>query len=157
MRARLRDEGGQALLLALAFLLFFGLVIAAILGFAEASVMKTTNLREQRSAAYAADGATDAAIQFARRYRAVGALGSSPCMWVDPFTVTVNGVTASVTCEQLGDTDATDPEPDLDRTVRFTASVDGIPRVQAVVFFRDSTAGSGLPETVVLSWTYLRS
>lgn len=157
MRADPRDESGQTLLLALAFLLLFGLLIAATLGFAEASVMKTTNLREQRNIAYAADGATDAAIQVARRYRAIGALGSNPCMWVNPFTVTLNGLTATVTCEQLGDTDATDPEPDLDRTVRFTTSVNGVPRVQAVVFFRDSTAGTGLPETAVISWTYLRS
>lgn len=156
MRARLRDDSGQALLLALAFLMFFGLVITAILAFSEASVMKTRNLREQRNTAYAADGATDAAIQLARRYRGIGALGSDPCTWVNPLTVTLNGVTATVTCEPLGDTDATDPEPDLDRTVRFTTSVGGVPRVQAVVFFRDSTAGTGLPQTAVISWTYLR-
>ena len=156
MRARVRREDGQALLLALAFLLFFGLVISAILAFAEASVMTTRNLREQRNVAYAADGAVDAAIHAARRYRGIGALGSNPCMWVNPFTVTLNGVTATVTCETLGDQDPTDPEPDLDRTLRFTSSVNGVSRVQAVVFFKDSTAGSGQPQAAVISWTYLR-
>jgi len=54
-----RDEDGQALMLALAFLIFFGLVIGAMLAFAGASVLSTERLREQRSTDYTADGATD--------------------------------------------------------------------------------------------------
>jgi hypothetical protein len=43
-----RDENGQALVLALAFLIFFGLVIGALLAFAGASVLATERLSELR-------------------------------------------------------------------------------------------------------------
>ena len=142
---RLGGEDGAALLLALAFLVFFGLVITVVLGFAEASVRKTTNLREQRAIVYVADGATDAAIQYARVNTAVGAFGAVPCMSVDPYTVTLNGRTATVTCISVGN------PLSPDRRVVFTASVDGLNRVRADVFYR---AGGAAPD--VLSWTYQR-
>ena len=47
--------------------MFFGLVIGVMLSLASASVLSSSQLREQRSTAYAADGATDAAIQIALR------------------------------------------------------------------------------------------
>jgi Tfp pilus assembly protein PilX len=142
---RLRDDDGQALLLALAFLLFFGLVIGVILGFAEASVRATTNLREQRSIAYAADGAMDGAIQYARTHLEAGAFGANPCI---TYTTTLNGKTATVTCVSVGN------PLNADRRVFFTASVDGVPRVKADVIF-DGVATPPSPASVV-SWTYLR-
>lgn len=146
MSGRARNEDGQALLLALAFLLFFGLVIAAILGFAEASVMKTTNLREQRAVAYAADGAMDGAIQKGRWDLSVGAFGAVPCI---TYSVVLNGKSATVTCEALGN-----PLNDT-RRVRFTALVDGVPRVRADVVYPG--VGSPPAPAYVISWTYLRS
>ncbi len=145
MTRRLREEDGQALLLALAFLAFFGVVIAVVLGFAEASVMKTTQLREQRAVTYAADGAMEGAIQLGRWDLAVGAFGANPCV---TYSVTLNGKTATVTCESLGN-----PLNDA-RRVRFVASVDGVPRVRADVLY----PGVGTPPApvYVLSWTYLR-
>jgi hypothetical protein len=145
VRRRLGGEDGQALLLALAFLLFFGLVIAAILAFAEASVMATTNLREQRAVAYAADGAMDGAIQLGRWNLAVGAYGASPCV---SYSVTLNGKTATVTCDSVGN------PLNQDRRVIFTASVDGVPRVRADVLYDGVTTP---PAPVwVIKWTYLR-
>lgn len=145
LRARLGDERGAALLLALGFLVFFSLVIAAVLGFAEASVRNTTNLREQRNTVYAADGAMDGAIQYARSHPEVGAFGATPCI---TYTVTLNGKAASVSCASFaGATDAY-------RQVRFTASVDGVPRVTTEVVF-DDLAGAPVPVDV-LTWTYLR-
>ncbi len=52
-----REEEGQVLLLALGFLVFFGLVIGSTLTFAQASLLSTGRLREQRDTVYAADGA----------------------------------------------------------------------------------------------------
>ena len=52
---RARDEDGQALLLALGFMVFFGLVIGAMLTFAGASIRSTERLRDQRSTVYAAE------------------------------------------------------------------------------------------------------
>ena len=144
MRLR-NEEDGQALLIALAFLVFFGLVISVILGFSEASVRATTNLREQRNTVYAADGAMDGAIQYGRQNLAVGAFGAVPCI---TYTATLNGTTATVTCVALGN------PLNADRRALFTASVDGVPRITADVFY-DSTATP--PASVyVLSWTYLR-
>lgn len=145
MRRRVEAEDGQALLLALAFLLFFGLVISAILAFAQASVMASRNLRDQRAVAYAADGAMDGAIQLGRWSLAVGAYGASPCV---AYEVTLNGVTATVTCESIGN------PLNQDRRVIFTASVDGVPRVRADVLY-DGVATPPAPVWVI-KWTYLR-
>jgi hypothetical protein len=142
---RLRDEDGQVLLLALAFLVFFGLIIGVILGFAEASVRATTNLREQRSIVYAADGAMDGAIQYARTHLEAGAFGATPCI---TYTVTLNGKTATVTCISVGN------PLNADRRVLFTASVDGVARVKTDVVF-DGVASPPSPASV-MSWTYLR-
>lgn len=147
MTTKLRNEDGQALVLALAFLFFFGLVIATMLGFADASVLATERLRDERSALYAADGATDGAIQYARGNPAAGAFGASPCI---TFSASLNGVTATVTCESLAD------PRDRDRTVQFTASVGGVAQVQAKVKYYDGVAGvGGTPALDVLSWTVL--
>ena len=59
-----------------------------------------------------------------------------------------DNVTATVTCKSVAS------PMDLDRTVRFTASVDGVPRVIAEVLFHD-TAPGGLPD--VNKWTYCRT
>jgi hypothetical protein len=146
-----RNEGGQALLLALGFLVFFGLVIGALMTFVGANVLGTERLSEQRSTAYAGDGAVDAAIQIARRDPAVGAFGATPCMHATTFSTTAstaNATVATVTCTSLAD------PIDLDRTVRFTASVAGAPVVVADVLIHDGTAGTGLPGVEVLKWTY---
>jgi Tfp pilus assembly protein PilX len=150
---RLRNEDGAALLIALAFLVFFGLVIAAVLGFAEASVRVTGHLREQRDTVYAADGAMDGAIQLARMDPSVGAFGkpascSAPCVPCITYSVILNGKTANVTCVSIAD------PVDLQRRVVFTASVDGVPRVTAEVAF-DDLAPPPAPVDIE-SWTYLR-
>jgi hypothetical protein len=155
---RVRDDDGQALLLALVFLLFFGLVIGAMLTFAGASVLAAERLREQRATVYAADGAIDAAIQVGRSDTGAGAYGDARCqppgasastpVFLMTTATTDDGTVATVTCNW---------SPDFlqpDRTVTFTASVGGTagPLVRATVIYYDS-AGS-VPEVSVLSWTY---
>jgi len=151
MRTKLNDEDGQALLLALAFVVFFGLVIAAMLGFATTNLLATQRLGEDRAARYAADSAMDGAIQYARTPGgtpsglSAGAYGAVPCItfsYTDPA-----GVAATVTCKSLAN------PTDLDRKVQFTASVGTVPKIQATVLFHDSTSGSGPPAVDVLSWT----
>jgi Flp pilus assembly protein TadG len=146
-----RDQSGQALLLALGFLVFFGLVVGALMAFVGANVLATERLHEQRSTAYAADGAVDAAIQIARLDPAVGAFGATPCMHASAFTTTAStsdGTVTTVTCTSLAD------PIDLDRTVRFTASVGGTAVVVADVLIHDGVAGTGVPGVEVLRWTY---
>jgi len=153
-----RDEDGQALVLALAFLIFFGLVIGAMLSFAGASVLSIERLREQRSTVYAADGATDAAIQIALASPGVGAYADPRCQASNPSTATgtvlltttattADATVASVIC--TWSQDQFQPE----RTVTFTAFAGGgsSPVVQAKVLYHDAQS----PVTVnVLSWTY---
>jgi hypothetical protein len=153
-----RDEEGQVLLLALGFLLFFGLVIGAMLTFAGASVLGTERLREQRATVYAADGAIDAAIQVGRSDTGVGAYGdarcqppgaSSPTPILLTTTATTNDNTvAKVICNW---------SPDFlqpDRTVTFTSFVGSMatPIVKATVIYHDS--GGTPPDVNILSWTY---
>lgn len=152
---RIHEEDGQALLLALAFLAFFGLVIAAMLTFADASVFSTERLREQRATVYVADGATDAAIQYARLNAAagVGAFGAVPCMRTPEFSATnttPDNMRATVTCTSLA------APTDRDRTVQFTTSVNSVVVIVAAVRYVDSS-GSSSPDAFVQSWTYCRS
>lgn len=133
---RIREDDGQALLLALVFLLFAGVVIGAILTFADAGLLAAQRLRTQRAEVYVADGAVDAAIHLARRDPAIGAYGSAPCMGTPAFTFsdtsprTGERVEATVYCTFLQDIGK-------DRLVEFRACVDGEVRVVATVAYRD--------------------
>jgi hypothetical protein len=153
-----RDEDGQALVLALAFLIFFGLVIGAMLAFAGASVLSTERLREQRSTVYAADGATDSAIQIALKSTGIGAYADPRCQASNPSTaaapilLTTTATTSDATATSVICTWSQDPlQPE--RTVTFTTFAGGgsSPVVQATVLYHDGQS----PVTVnVLSWTY---
>ena len=153
-----RDEDGQALVLALAFLIFFGLVIGAMLSFAGASVLSTERLREQRSTVYAADGATDSAIHIALKNTLVGAYADPRCQASNPSTATgpillsTTATTSDATVANVFCTWSQDPfQPE--RTVTFTTFAGGgsSPVVQATVLFHDAHS----PVTAnVLSWTY---
>lgn len=154
---RWQDEGGQALVLALAFLVFAGLVIAATLTYAYASELSTQRLGDQRNTVYAADGAVDAAIQVSRLDSTVGAYGDVRCQATDPasattpilLTATSNGIPASVIC-----TWSSVLTPD--RTVTFSAFVPGqtAPVVRAKVIYYDSSVSTPPVPVDVLSWTY---
>ena len=156
---RARDEEGQVLLLALGFLLFFGLVIGAMLTFAGASVLGSQRLREQRSSVYGADGAVDAAIQVARSDTGVGAYGDARCQppgasAANPVLLTTTATTPDATTTKV----ICNWSPDFlqpDRTVTFTAFVSGTtaPVVRATVTFHDSVAAV-LPDATIVSWSY---
>jgi hypothetical protein len=156
---RARDEDGQVLLLALGFLLFFGLVIGAMLTFAGASVLGTQRLREQRSTVYAADGAVDAAIQVARSDTGVGAYGDARCQppgasSATPVLLTTTATTDDHTTVKV----ICNWSPDLlqpDRTVTFMSFVSGTaaPVVRATVTYHDSV-GAVLPDVTIVSWSY---
>jgi hypothetical protein len=155
---RVRDEDGQVLLLALGFLLFFGLVIGAMLTFAGASVLAAERLREQRATVYAADGAIDAAIQVGRSDTGVGAYGDARCQppgaSSGPTLLTTTATTDDHTVATVICNWAPDSELKPDRTVTFTAFVGSTttPVVEATVIYHDS---AGTPPAVdVLSWTY---
>ena len=150
--SRLRDEEGAALILAMGFLAFFGIVIGAILGFARASVGTTQGLGVQRSSAYAADAALEVAIRAGRMDPAIGGFGASPCMHSTAFTMTAttqDATTATVSCVAT-------QAPLADRDVIFTASVNGVAVAVAEVRYLDAPlAPVGTPSTAqVLGWTY---
>jgi hypothetical protein len=152
---KIHEEDGQILLLAMVFLVFFGLVITSLLTFANASVLSIAQLREQRVDVYVADGATEAAIQYARTNPGVGAFGAAPCMQTTAFTETDDKITAptltvvaTVNCVSLASA------LDQQRWVRFTTSVNNRPVVVATVLFHDTTATVPID---VQDWTYCRS
>jgi len=157
---RLHDEQGQALILALAFLIFAGLVIAATLTYAYASELSTQRLGDQRNTAYAADGATDAAVQIGRLDATLGAYGDAryhatdPTSATTPFLLTTtsnDNTTATVIC-----TWSQDPlYPD--RSVTFSTFVAGQtgPVVRAKVAYGDRSVGGTPPIPASISaWTY---
>jgi type II secretory pathway pseudopilin PulG len=155
---RARDEDGQALLLALGFMVFFGLVIGAMLTFAGASIRSSERLREQRSTVYAADGAIDAAIQAGRADTTVGAYGDARCQApgtssATPILLTTTATTGDATVATVicnWSSDFLQPN----RTVTFTSFVGGAPKpvLRATVVYYDS-AGT-VPDVGIQSWSY---
>ncbi|MCA1840849.1 MAG: hypothetical protein LC723_11070 [Actinobacteria bacterium] len=97
-RARGTHEQGSALILALIFLLFFSLIIGAVLAFGDTSIRQTLAISSQRSAVYDADGAVEAAINNIRKNASLGRSGGA----CPTFTMTDgNGTTTTVTCAGL--------------------------------------------------------
>jgi len=153
----MHEEDGQALVLALGFLIFVGLVIGAMLTLAYANELSTQRLGDQRSTAYAADGATDAAIQLGLVDATVGRYGDGRCQATLPSSVTTpillttasnNNTAASVICTWSGD------PLKVDRTVTFTTFVAGqaTPVVRAAVTYHFHLSAPMSVE--VTSWTY---
>src|SRR4051812_39793487 len=95
---RSKDEKGQALMLALAFLIFFGILIGVILSYGDASFRGTLAVRSQRWDVFAADGATDGAINLIRGNASLGREAAPPC---PDFQATIKGVPVTVTCKGL--------------------------------------------------------
>lgn len=65
-RSALQDESGVTLLLALVFIVIGALALTALITFAGGALLNTANLNSQRTLEYAADSATDVAIQNVR-------------------------------------------------------------------------------------------
>jgi hypothetical protein len=152
---KIHEEDGQVVLLAMVFLAFFGLVITSLLMFSNASILSVARLREDRASVYVADGATEAAIQYARQNAGVGAFGAIPCMQASPFSETDNKVTApNLQVTAIVDCVSLASPFDQQRWVRFTASVNNVPLVVATVFFYDTTPGVPID---VQDWTYCHS
>lgn len=162
---RIGRDDGQALLLALAFLFFGALVIGAILTFAYTSASSTIQLEAQRGTVYAADGATDAAIQAGRVDKTVGGYGDARCQETVPVSLPATPpYVVTTTTMQVIPSPTTNvictwsPDPfQPDRTVIYTTFVTGgtAPVVQAKVVYDDSRAPAGaMPSVKVLSWTY---
>jgi hypothetical protein len=156
-----REEQGQALVLALAFLIFAGLVVAATLTYAYASELSTQRLGTQRDTTYAADGATDAAVQMGRSDVTLGAYGDPRCQ--DPtlplsttgtvlLTTTSNGTPVSVACWWS----PYSLKPDRTDVTFFTfVTGQTAPVVKAMVTYADRSAGGTPPiPATVTAWTY---
>lgn len=95
---RTGSESGSALVLALIFMVLFGLGIAALLGFAETSFRHTIAVQEQGEAAYDADGAIEGAIDYLISDPTVGNDGG-PC---PSFSMDQgSGTTVTVDCSAL--------------------------------------------------------
>ena len=103
-RRRATGEDGVSLLLALGFLAFFGLAIPPLLDLATTNLLATSRLHEQRAVVYAADGATDGALQYLRSHlqcgrplQRVGTCPISTGSTTSSFSATVNNKTAVAT------------------------------------------------------------
>jgi len=148
---RCRGEEGVSLILALAFLSLFGLFIPELLTLGSTNLLATSRLQEQRATVYAADGATDGAIQFLRRNTNCGRPINGSCPGnATNFTATIGPKSATTTWAFAGS------NIDFDRTFNLTTTVDGTTRVRATVRIRDSNLSSSEVPVDVMSWTYVR-
>jgi Tfp pilus assembly protein PilX len=99
MGDRDRDRG-QILTLVLAFVVFAGLVTPSVLMLATTGLRTSTRIQAQRDERYAAAAAVDTHIEFLRQNPSLGS-GTTPC---PSSTSTLNGVTVSLTCSNVGTT-----------------------------------------------------
>jgi hypothetical protein len=154
-RARPGDAG-QALLLALFFLLFFGVLGAALLSFTSSSWISSAAVANQRSATYGADSAVFGAIQRIRVSSSLCLSGGTNSSDANMFDFAAGGSTISVGCQYLSTSAG-------NVTVQFTTSGGPGPSVTAqVVFFNSQLStystpgpyapGSGLQAIQITSW-----
>jgi len=121
-----RDERGASMILALAFIVVFGVIIGALLELGSTNMLATAQLSDTRVDKYAADGGLEASI----RYHA-----QNPTV-CSALNITIGAETANVTCAA---------ETAAIRTLRLASSVGGVKWVEATVQF--PAAGP-----VVTSW-----
>jgi type II secretory pathway pseudopilin PulG len=154
------NEAGQSLLLALFFLSFFGVFVAALLGFTSTSWLSSSSVAKQRSTTYEADSAVFGAIQRVR-------LASNP----GTSTLCTSGTTANVFVYPSASSPnvavgCSNPSTSAyNLTVTFTAtSAPSGPNITATVVFYNSqlnttstptgtyAVGSGLQAVQILKW-----
>lgn len=89
------DEAGSALILALAFLIFFSMVGAALLAFVDTGFKGSVAVKDQRKTSYAADGGIEGAIKYIQDNADLGIFGET----CPDFELNdLNGATVTVTC-----------------------------------------------------------
>lgn len=137
-----RDERGATLILALAFVVVFGLVTVAVLSFAGTGLKAASVYVGQGKRSYSADGATQLAIENFSQ--------GNPC--ADYTAPPINGRRMTVHCDPLNSSPAaaraTQPQDALRSLGRTTKDGIGVStpglRVQGGVFSRsDITTGAG--------------
>jgi type II secretory pathway pseudopilin PulG len=65
-KTRGSEEEGATLIIVLVFVMFIGLIIAAVLGLSGSDLLTTAKLQDQRSQEYSADGVAETLLQTAR-------------------------------------------------------------------------------------------
>ena len=145
-----RDESGVTLLLALAVMVGVSLSVLGLVGFAGNGLLATGTFRSQRSFEYAANAATEAAVQGAR-FTPNSYPTSAPCFLFGASHVTVDGYSFAVNCIGTANPNPLSTNP-VTRQITFytclagaTCTSSSSPNVvvRAVVSFEDiSSAGS---------------
>jgi hypothetical protein len=163
---RATGERGASLIIALGFLALFGALIPVIVNLGTTNLVDTNKLNSQRSAVYAADGATDAALQYLKGHPGCGIpLQGNTLAGCPIFTGPSTAAFEAKLNRQIATTRivATGNILDTDRSVDLTTSVDHVARVTVHAILRDSQVNSkiygvGVTEAPidVLSWKYLR-
>jgi hypothetical protein len=159
----MHGEDGVSLLLALGFLVLFGLVIPPLLNLGSTNLLTSSRLQEQRAVVYAANGVTDSAIQYLRAHPECGRLLPLPgltCAITSGSTTSFSGSADG----KSATTRVTVPVPpvtplDLDRTLDLATTVTGSSqRVNAHIVIRDSKVTGAVtePPVDVQSWKYSR-
>jgi len=132
-RRRAVGEDGASLIIAMILLMVVSVAVLAVLGFAGNGLLSTAQLKAQRSLEYAADSATNAAVQGVRyspyafdggTYGGVVSPTDSDCLPNGPALVipdvavmTINGQSMTVDCATAN----LPPTPQATRTVNFYA------------------------------------
>lgn len=134
-----REEDGSVLILALIFILLTSLVLVPLAGFGTTALSNTANLNRQLSLEYAADGATEAAVQFVR-YAPTTYLTTANCLPGAVISLTASAPSMETYCSGTSDNESAQT-----RVVTFSTCLAGEsqslclagPLLQAVVAFDD--------------------
>lgn len=113
----LKDDRGSSLVIALVFMTVFGILLAVVMGFIDASFRATLAVRDQSYSMYAGDAAIDASIHFYRSQFSNGRVGR-PCPTYGPmsFGQAPDIYQVTVTCEGMANSGSTFI-PNFDETV----------------------------------------
>lgn len=91
-------DDGAVLILALVFIVAIALILSSLLSLTGNDILNASNLQSQRAVAYAADGATTAAIQ-AVRYSDTPFTTPQSCLPNGAPSISLDGLVMSVTCD----------------------------------------------------------
>ena len=116
-----RDESGASLILALAFLLAAALIVVAVASASSNDLLNSSNLKNQRSLEYAADGVATLAVQSVR-YSGNTYLGP-PTSCLPPNVPAIDGVSLFVFCSAQ----TVDPISSLTRVINFYVCTTSVP------------------------------
>lgn len=147
------DDEGSVLILALAFLTFFGLVLGGVLGLVQANLKTTDVVRARAVADYIGAAAVDGAVNSARSQPSVGARAADQTCFTLPAGTVNSNPQVDVRCTALPGSGAIVAGVVQPRDAVFTATAGGVLFLRSEVRFTDASGSADGSVPHVVTWS----